>query len=92
MPVKSTPFGSNYFRGREVEVLRLIAAGHSNRTIAQVLFISLNTVLHHVSSTLIRLGVANRSEAAAYAVCRGPGRIAASCHRGQGRPRPRSQV
>jgi DNA-binding CsgD family transcriptional regulator len=79
-------------RGREVEVLRLIAAGHSNRAIAQVLFISPNTVLHHASSILIRLAVASRSEAAAYAVCRGPGRIAASCHRGRGRARPRSQV
>ena len=74
MSVKSTPFGSNYLRGREVEVLRLIAAGHSNRAIAQVVFISPNTVLHHASSILIGLAVANRSEAAAYAVCRGPGR------------------
>jgi DNA-binding CsgD family transcriptional regulator len=51
--------------GREVEVLRLIAAGHSNRAIAQALFISPNTVLHHVSSILAKTGVANRAEAAA---------------------------
>ena len=57
--------------GREVEVLRLIAAGHSNRAIAQVLFISPNTVLHHVSSIYVKLGVANRAEAAAYAARRG---------------------
>jgi DNA-binding CsgD family transcriptional regulator len=57
--------------GREVEVLRLIAAGHSNRAIAQALFISPNTVLHHVSSIFAKLGVANRAEAAAYAVRRG---------------------
>jgi DNA-binding CsgD family transcriptional regulator/tetratricopeptide (TPR) repeat protein len=54
--------------GREVEVLRLIAAGHSNRAIAQTLFISPNTVLHHVSSVFAKLGVANRAEAAASAI------------------------
>ena len=57
--------------GREVEVLRLIAAGRSNRAIAQALFISPNTVLHHVSSIFAKLGVANRAEAAAYATRRG---------------------
>jgi DNA-binding NarL/FixJ family response regulator len=53
---------------REVEVLRLIAAGYSNRAIAQALFISPNTVLHHVSSIFAKLGVANHAEAAAYAI------------------------
>jgi DNA-binding CsgD family transcriptional regulator len=57
--------------GREVEVLRLIAAGHSNRKIAQALFISPNTVLHHVSSIFAKTGVANRAEAAAYATRHG---------------------
>jgi len=57
--------------GREVEVLRLIAAGHSNRAIAQALYISPNTVLHHVSSIFAKLGVANRAEAAAYAIRHG---------------------
>jgi DNA-binding NarL/FixJ family response regulator len=56
---------------REVEVLRLIAAGRSNRAIAQALFISPNTVLHHVSSIFAKLGVANRAAAAAYATRRG---------------------
>jgi len=56
---------------REVEVLRLIAAGRSNRAIAQALFISPNTVLHHVSSIFAKLGVANRAEAAAHAIRRG---------------------
>ena len=57
--------------GREVEVLRLIAAGRSNRAIAQALFISPNTVLHHVSSIFTKTGVANRAEAAAYATRQG---------------------
>jgi DNA-binding NarL/FixJ family response regulator len=57
--------------GREVEVLRLIATGHSNRAIAQELYISPNTVLHHVSSIFTKTGVANRAEAAAYATRHG---------------------
>jgi DNA-binding NarL/FixJ family response regulator len=57
--------------GREVEVLRLIAAGHSNRAIAQALFISPNTVLRHVSNIFAKTGVANRAEAAAYATRQG---------------------
>jgi DNA-binding CsgD family transcriptional regulator len=57
--------------GREVEVLRLIAAGRSNRAIAQALYISPNTVLHHVSSIFAKLGVANRAEAAACAIRQG---------------------
>jgi DNA-binding CsgD family transcriptional regulator len=57
--------------GREVEVLRLIAAGHSNRGIAEALFISPNTVLRHVSNIFAKIGVANRAEAAAYATRQG---------------------
>jgi DNA-binding CsgD family transcriptional regulator len=57
--------------GREVEVLRLIAAGHSNRAIAQALFISPNTVLHHVSNIFTKTGAANRAQAAAYATRHG---------------------
>jgi DNA-binding CsgD family transcriptional regulator len=56
---------------REVEVLRLIAAGCSNRAIAQALFISPNTVLRHVSNIFAKTGVANRAEAAAYATRHG---------------------
>jgi ATP/maltotriose-dependent transcriptional regulator MalT len=49
---------------REVEVLALVAAGHSNREIARALFISPNTVGVHVSNLLAKLGVASRVEAA----------------------------
>jgi DNA-binding CsgD family transcriptional regulator len=52
---------------REVEILRLIAQGLTNRQIAQELTISLNTVLHHVSNIFGKIGVTNRTEASHYA-------------------------
>ncbi len=52
---------------REREVLRLIAAGRSNREIASVLFIAPKTASVHVSNILGKLGVASRTEAAAVA-------------------------
>ena len=52
---------------RELEVLPLIAAGHTNRRIGELLFISENTAGVHVSNILGKLGVATRTEAAAIA-------------------------
>jgi DNA-binding CsgD family transcriptional regulator len=52
---------------REREVLRLIAAGRSNREIASVLFITPKTASVHVSNILGKLGAASRTEAAAIA-------------------------
>ena len=56
---------------REVEVLRLIASGRSNQEIATELVISFNTVTNHVKNILGKIGCANRTEAAAYAIPRG---------------------
>jgi len=56
---------------RELEVLRLVAAGKSNQEIADALVISLNTVLRHVSHIYDKTGAANRAEAASYATRRG---------------------
>ena len=53
---------------REVEVLRLLTIGRRNRDIADELMISSNTVIRHVSNIYGKIGVANRAEAAAYAV------------------------
>jgi DNA-binding CsgD family transcriptional regulator/tetratricopeptide (TPR) repeat protein len=52
---------------RELEVLRLVAAGRSNRDIAADLFIAPKTASVHVSNILGKLGVASRGEAAAAA-------------------------
>jgi DNA-binding NarL/FixJ family response regulator len=53
--------------GRELEVLRLVAAGRSNREIAAELFISVKTASVHVSNILAKLNAASRTEAAAIA-------------------------
>ena len=52
---------------REIEVLKLIAAGKSNPQIAEELVISRNTVQAHVGSILNKAGLSNRTEAAVYA-------------------------
>jgi DNA-binding CsgD family transcriptional regulator len=53
---------------REVEVLRLVAAGKTNRAIAADLFLSERTVDRHVSNIFTKLGVSSRAAATAYAV------------------------
>jgi DNA-binding NarL/FixJ family response regulator len=53
---------------REVEVLRLITMGKTNRDIAEDLFISLNTVANHVRNILTKTNASNRAEAAAFAI------------------------
>jgi DNA-binding CsgD family transcriptional regulator/pimeloyl-ACP methyl ester carboxylesterase len=64
----STPsFDPARLSKREIEILRLVAAGKSNRRIAEELTISTNTVDRHVSHILGKIGAANRAEAAAYA-------------------------
>jgi DNA-binding CsgD family transcriptional regulator len=62
-----TPAAQLGLTPREAEVLALVAAGRSNRQIAQALFISPKTASVHVSNILAKLGVATRVEAAAIA-------------------------
>jgi DNA-binding NarL/FixJ family response regulator len=52
---------------REGEVLRLVAAGSSNRDIAQALFLSEKTVARHLSNIFTKLGLSSRTAAAAFA-------------------------
>ena len=56
---------------REVEVLRLVAEGKTDRQIAAQLYISIRTVGNHVKSILAKTGSANRTAAAMYAATRG---------------------
>jgi NarL family two-component system response regulator LiaR len=56
---------------REVEVLRLVAQGLTNQEIANQLVISERTVRNHVSSILDKLHLANRTQAALYALREG---------------------
>jgi DNA-binding CsgD family transcriptional regulator len=52
---------------RELQLLRLVAAGQTNRSIAAELFLSERTVERHVSNILTKLGVSSRAAATAYA-------------------------
>ena len=54
--------------GREVEVLRLIARGRSNRQVAEELFISVKTVGRHVENVYAKIGVSSRAAAAVFAM------------------------
>lgn len=59
------PFGLS---PREREVLRLMAAGHTNKQIAAELFISVRTAASHVGSVLTKLGVPSRTAAVSCAI------------------------
>ena len=60
--------GFDALTAREREVLAQVAEGRSNREIARLLHMSEKTVKTHVSSVLAKLGVADRTQAALYAV------------------------
>jgi DNA-binding NarL/FixJ family response regulator len=59
--------GGDGLTAREVEVLRLVATGSTNRAIASELFISEKTVARHVSNIFTKLGCTSRAAATAYA-------------------------
>lgn len=65
LEAEETPFIS--LTEREMEVLKLIARGHSNDRIAEQLVISIGTVKGHVSNILSKLHLVDRTQAAAYA-------------------------
>ena len=62
--------GPTYLNGlthREVEVLRLVAAGKSNQEIAETLVVSIRTVTTHITNIFSKTGATNRAEAVIYA-------------------------
>jgi DNA-binding CsgD family transcriptional regulator len=63
----AVPASAGGLTAREVEVLRLVAAGMSNRAIATELVISEKTVARHVSNIFSKVGLSSRSAATAYA-------------------------
>ena len=64
---QASPPASTRLTGREIEVLRLIASGVTNRAIAVRLGISEKTVARHVSNIFTKLDLSSRSAATAYA-------------------------
>lgn len=65
--------GRDRLTAREEEVLRLVAAGHTNRQIATQLVISEHTVARHIQNMLGKLGFSSRARLAAFAVERRAG-------------------
>ncbi|MBU7587380.1 MAG: response regulator transcription factor [Nostoc sp. TH1S01] len=64
---KQRPSELAQLTSREREVLQLIASGHSNREIAQKLFLSEGTVRNHITNVLNRLNLRDRTQAAIFA-------------------------
>jgi DNA-binding NarL/FixJ family response regulator len=65
--VSAAPAVHTDLTARELEILRLVAAGASNGRVALELWVTEQTVKFHLSNTYRKLGVANRTEAAHYA-------------------------
>ncbi len=59
--------GSPGLTPRELEILRLVAEGHSNGQLARMLWVTEQTVKFHLSNIYRKLGVANRTEASRWA-------------------------
>ena len=70
-PPADQPPTDDVLTGREVEVLKLVAQGYSNQEIADQLVINSRTVGKHVSNILVKLHLANRTQAALYALREG---------------------
>ena len=65
------PSAGTALTAREMEVLRLVARGHTDSQIAAELVLSVHTVHRHIANIRTRLGVATRSAAAAWAADQG---------------------
>lgn len=65
------PLSADPLTEREINVLKLVAQGRTNQEIAEALVISERTVGNHISSILSKLHLANRTQAALYALREG---------------------
>jgi len=63
----STASGSGGLTPREVDVIRLVASGRTNRAVAHELFLSEKTVARHLSNIYAKLDISSRAAATAYA-------------------------
>jgi DNA-binding NarL/FixJ family response regulator len=63
----SSPPDAHGLSPRELEVLRLVAAGKTNREIASTLVVSEHTVARHLQNIFAKLGVTSRTAATAFA-------------------------
>jgi DNA-binding NarL/FixJ family response regulator len=70
-PGSESPPGSEALTPREVEVMRLMAGGMSNKEIAGMLGAAEGTIKHHVSAVLGKLGARDRTQAVLFAIERG---------------------
>ncbi|HEY5878573.1 MAG TPA: HD domain-containing phosphohydrolase [Nakamurella sp.] len=68
VPARTRPAG---LTDRQIEVLRLVARGLSNRAISELLVISPRTAEHHVQDVYARIGVSSRAAAAMFAMSHG---------------------
>jgi DNA-binding NarL/FixJ family response regulator len=66
-PALTTRDGADGLTARELEILRLVAAGMSNGRIGAALWVTEQTVKFHLSNVYRKLGLANRTEASHYA-------------------------
>ncbi|MFL6017300.1 MAG: LuxR C-terminal-related transcriptional regulator, partial [Gaiellaceae bacterium] len=74
MPVRetpATPAHSPDLTRRELEILQLVAEGHSNSQLAKMLWVTEQTVKFHLSNIYRKLGVSNRTEASRWAQVNG---------------------
>ena len=67
LSAREEALSAGFLTERETEILRLLAAGASNRTIAEKLYLSEQTVKNALSGIYQKLGASNRTEAAAIA-------------------------
>jgi DNA-binding CsgD family transcriptional regulator len=72
-PRRDAQHGRDALTPSELRVAQLAAGGHTNRQIAQVLFVTQRTVENHLTSTYAKLGISSRPELAAALADRRPG-------------------